>query len=221
MKKLQSSLRGFNADNDDERRRFAKEFVEEFVKDVAPPKRLDSSNAEWTTRVRCRFNETCPEDCDAVPNKSKGWKEYLVDFCWMEKKGLGGRVVVACESEWAADRWGSQTRWTFVEEDFEKLLAVKAPLKILIFSSTSESIRTSKDQEVDFPFSYAKERLEASLRGYSHHLPGETYLLLDFPATGDKDGEGVYDAHVWVSDGSEKPNVNFGPLAHGDLNRPA
>ena len=139
MKKIPMGVRDFKAGNTSERRDFAKKFVEEFVRNVAPPKYRKDAASAWTDRIRNQFMELCPGDCDAVPNKSKDWKEYLVDFTWMEKEGLGGRFLLACESEWASDRFGTQTRWGLVEEDFEKLLAVKASFKLLIFSSTPES----------------------------------------------------------------------------------
>jgi hypothetical protein len=218
MKKIPEGCRAFK-EGTDERRSLAKVFVEEFVRDVAPPKYLKDSNKSWTDRIRNQFTKLCPDDCDAVPNKAKDWKEYLVDFAWMEK-GPGGRVLLACESEWASDRFGTQTRWGLVEEDFEKLLAIKAPFKLLIFSSLPESLRTNPDPKVNFSIQTAKKSISISLQNYWHHLSGETYILLDFPATKDKDGDGVFDAYIWIAEKEREEKVKFDPLATGRLNRP-
>jgi hypothetical protein len=219
MNKIPMSCRDFKVGSTNERRRFAKEFVEEFVRGVAPNKRLKDSAKVWTDQIRSQFMKMCPEDCDTVPNKKEDWKEFLVDFTWMEK-GQGGRVLLACESEWASDRFGTQTRWGLVEEDFEKLLAVKAPYKLLIFSSIPESLRTNSDPEVNFSIQHAKDRIAISLRKYWHHLSGETYMLLDFPGTGDKDGDGVYDAYIWIAENDGEAEIKFDDLAGGKLNRP-
>jgi hypothetical protein len=104
------------------------------------------------------------------------------------------------------------TRWGLVEDDFEKLLAVKAPFKLLIFSSIPESLRTNPDPEVDFSIHRAIDNLKKSLQGYWHHLSGETYILLDFPATGVKGGDGVFDAYIWIAEKDGKQIVNFEKL---------
>ncbi len=218
MMTIPLSCRGFDAKNLVERRQVAKDLVETFVSDVAPHKRWKDATPIWTERVGNQFIKLCPEDCDAVPNKEEG--EYLVDFVWMEKRGLGGRVVLACESEWALDRFGTQTSWHLVEDDFEKLLAVKAPYKLLIFSSVPEHRRNNSDPAVNFSIQTAKDHITKSLQNYWHQLSGESYILLDFPETGDKDGDGVYDAYIWIAEKDGESEVKFDHLAEGKLNRP-
>ena len=203
--KIDESLRVFTKDNAPARLEIAKEFVAEFVRDLAPHRGKDKPS-DWTPRIADKFEQMCPEDCDVAPNKDKGWKEYLVDFTWMEKTGRGGRVLLACESEWASDRFGTQTSWPLVEDDFEKLLAIKAPFKVTIFSSDRTSQEPNQNPNVNFRIEYAIEHLRASLEEYSHHLAGESYILLDFPATGVKDGDGEFYAYGWTAlkDGNQR-----------------
>jgi hypothetical protein len=214
MNKITMCCRDFRQDSTNERRSFAKEFVQEFVRE-APPKG-ENKCAPWTEWVRKRFDDIRPEDCESAPSESS--KEYLVDFSWMET-GDGKRVLLACESEWASDRYGQHTLWGLVEEDFEKLLGVKAPFKVLIFSSTHQSRRTGSDPKLDFSIEYAREQLKRSLENYWHHLAGETYIFIDFPATGNTNGNGEYRAFAWIANETGKTIVVFEDLGHGELNR--
>lgn len=176
---IPEECREFSGANFDERRRVAKRFVEKFVESIAPPKSNDSDKA-WTQSERTRFIEICPEDCIAWPRDARTRKgEYLVDFGWVENGG-GNRVLLACESEWGSvTPW--KTHWWPVAYDFEKLLAVKAPFKVLIFSFDFERGGSDGVPDADFSIEYAKQRLEASLARYGHNFPGETYIFLDFP----------------------------------------
>jgi len=215
MNKVSMSCREFREGNTDERQMFAKEFLQEFVRDVAPPKGRDTCT-EWTKRIQEQFVRMCPEDCELAQRGSS--KEYLVDSSWMETEH-GKRVLLACECEWASDRYGDHTLWGLVEEDFEKLLGIKAPFKVLIFSSTSDSRRKGSDPKLDFSVEYARQRIKESLENYWHHLAGETYIFIDFPATGIKDGNGEYRAFAWIANETGKAMVDFEDLGHGELNR--
>jgi hypothetical protein len=214
MNKIPTSCRDFKVDDTNVRRDFAITFVQEFVRDVAPPKGMDTCT-EWTKRVAKRFSNLCPADCEAAPSASSS--EYLVDFTWMEKRD-GKRVLIACESEWGSDRFGMHTLWGLVEEDFEKLLSIKAPFKVLIFSS--DRMQTDADSDVDFSFEHARIRLRKSLENYWHHLFGETYIFIDFPATHVQNGNGEYEAFCWIAKDVGKSMVEFEHLTHGELNRP-
>lgn len=219
MERIPMEYRDFPPTRLEERADLAKKFVEEFVLSVAPSKNVDDFNADWTTAVRKRFDDIRPKDLELIPRKLDKLKEYLVDFAWLEQSE-GHRMIFACECEWASADYGRHTWWGLVEEDFEKLLAVKAPFKVLIFSSTLEDKRTSPDPQVDFTLATAKERLATSLTNYEHHLAGETYIFIDFPATGKKGGNGSYEAFIWVAEQCGKANVQFENLLPGVLNRP-
>lgn len=200
-----------------ERRRVAMSFIEEFVKTVAPSNR-DESDRAWTRSIRKRLIDIRPEYCYASPNnpnKAKG--EYLVDYTW-EEENNGKRVLLVCESEWGSGRYGT-TNWSPVEYDFEKLLAVKAPFKVLIFSSCCKSSESKPNLEVDFPIEYTKKKLKKSLENYWHHLPGEVYIFIDFPATGEKDRPGIYRSFIWLAEKHGKADVTFEDGPNGDLVR--
>jgi len=209
-------LREFNAGAEGERRTLAEELVTEFASGVAPAKCLDELNLAWTNWVRERFARTCPPDCQSVPDGTGCSKEFLVDFIW-EERNDGKRLILACESEWAADRFGKHTHWKLVEEDFEKLLVIKAPFKVLIFSSNSKNQDDTAD--VDFSIGRALKSLTRSLENYWHHLPGETYILLDFPATGDPSSSGVFKSYIRIADRNGKQTVSFVERVGGELNR--
>jgi len=98
-------------------------------------------------------------------------------------------------------------------------LSIKAPFKLLLFSSIPESRKTDPDQNVDFSLQHALDRIKILLQDYPH-TPGETYMLLDFPATGVAGGDGVYDAYIWIAEKGREEEVEIDPLASGKLKRP-
>jgi len=209
---IPDEFRGFSEANLDERRRIAKRFVEKFVDKMAPPKNLDSDR-EWTRSVQRRFLEICPEDCYPWPSDKLTRKgKYLVDVGWAENRG-GRRVLLACECELGSRRYG--TPWWPAEHDFEKLLAVKAPLKLLIFPSNFKLASPGEAPKADFSVEYAKQRLEASLHGYGHNIPGETYILLDFPRGYAEGSNGIYRAFTWIAKKYGDIAISLDSLANG------
>jgi hypothetical protein len=216
---IPESCRGFGqAGSCEKRLEFARKFIREFTKQIAPPRALDESNEEWTKWVRGRFIDICPSDCEAVPKDRctpKG--EFLVDYIWEEKEN-GRRILLAGESEWGSDRYG-KPHWYRVEEDFEKLLPLKAPFKVLIFSSNSRLLENQGTVEGDFSIGFAKDRLETSLGNYTHHIPGEVYILIDFPQTGDQGGNGEYQSLVWQAERFGKSEAKLQKLGSGQLTR--
>jgi len=202
-----------------EKRQVAEEFIQKFTKQVAPPKYLDCSNKAWTQSVRRRFIEICPEGCYALPSDPLTRKgEHLVDYTWAEVEN-GKRVLLASESEWGSDKYG-KPHWYRVEEDFEKLLSVKAPFKVLIFSSNCKVGESLGSVEGDFSIGFAKRMLETSLGNYGHHIPGEVYIFIDFPQTGVADSPGIFRSFIWLADQYGKAKVELRKAGHGDLIRP-
>jgi hypothetical protein len=194
----------------DERRLVANKFVQEFAKHAAPPKDSDERNEEWTRSVRGRFIEICPIGCRPIPeNRQSTRGEFLVDYLWEEKEN-GRRIILAGESEWGMDKYGKNPRWRPVEADFEKLLAVKSPFKVLIFSSNCNLPDSQGEMDGDFSIGFAKERLEASLRRYGHHIPGEVYVFID----------GKFQSSIWLAKQFGKETVNLLEGPGGDLIRP-
>jgi len=123
-----------------------------------------------------------------------------VDYCWHDwaNREVGNRLLLVCESEWGTkDRFGEEVCWQEVEVDFEKLLSVKAPFKLLIFTSNFQLDEAQSREDGDFSIEYARKRLSASLECYGHHLAGEVYVFLDFPRKCHE--EGVYRLFIWQS----------------------
>ena len=214
---IPEECRQFGEASFDERRRVAMSFIGMFVARAAPPTSVDDSDEAWTQSVRRRFIETCPEGCYALPSDPLTRKgEFLVDYTWAEEEN-GKRVLLASESEWGSGRFG-RIHWTPVEHDFEKLLAIKAPFKVLIFSSICGP--SGSMQVADFSFDYAKEKLKVSLENYGHHIPGEVYIFIDFPQTRKPDGDGKYQSFIWLAKKFGRNEVKPEKGPDGDLIRP-
>lgn len=215
--KIHGSCRSLPAKNFEKRRATANSFVLAFVKRIAPHKRDDNSNQQWTRVLRSKFIDLCPNDCSAYPPNAATRKgEFLVDYTWEEKAG-GKRLLLAAESEWASVGWG-RTSWSLVDQDLEKLLAVKAPFKVLIFSSKNKHKHRLLEGK-DFSFEYVRKKLKDSLEPYAHHLAGEVYIFIDFPETREPEGDGIYRSFTWVVEQTGRNTVMFSDGPNGKLHR--
>jgi hypothetical protein len=211
--------RGFDDENLEKRLEVAIEFVGAFAPKAAPPMSVDEKNKEWTKSVRRRLKVICTNECYMCPpdpDRSKG--EFLVDFSWAEIN-FPRRILLAGESEWGTNKFGEK-RWDRVEEDFEKLLSVKSPFKVLIFSS-NKNIRDSESaRDRDFSIGFAMKKIKSSLEGYGHHIAGEVYIFIDFPEGGDKNEPGQYQSFIWlVKKFGNAGEVIFENGPNGPLNR--
>jgi len=88
--------------------------------------------------------------------------EWLLDVVWMGRDRH--EIALAVESEWG--KTGD------VEDDFDKLMSIKARHKILLFAT-----KINKSSET-------VGRLESHLRAYPYHLEGEEYMALNVTAEG-------------------------------------
>ncbi len=203
----------------DERRQVAKSFIESFVERVATPKSVDDSDGAWTQSIRRRFFEICPEDCYALPDAPWNKRgEFLADVTWAEVD-KEKRLLLACEIEWGTG-WHGRTHWSLVEQGFERLLPLKAPFKVFIFSSDYTLKGPERTAKGDFSIEFAKEKLKASLENFGHHLPGEAYVLIDFPQTRIKNGPGKYRPFIWIAEKLGKAAVKFECGKEHNLKRP-
>ncbi len=211
--------RGFDEENLGKRLEVARGFVAAFAPGAAPPMSVDEKNKEWTKSVRRCLRAICTNECYMCPpdpDRSKG--EFLVDFSWAETE-FPRRILLVGESEWGADKFGKK-RWDRVEEDFEKLLAVKAPIKVLIFSSNLNIGDSESARDRDFSIGFAKQKMKTSLEGYGHHLAGEVYIFIDFPEGGGKNGPGDYRSFIWlVKKFGNAGDVSFEDGPNGTLSR--
>jgi|SRR5271157_249216 len=196
---IPDNCRKFGKKNFKVRLERANSFIEKFVEKVAPPKRVDDSDEAWTQSIRKRFFEICPGDCYALPDAPWDKKgEFIADVTWAETR-KEKRILLACEIEWGTG-WHAKTSWPLVAEHFEKLLPVKAPFKVFIFSSDDPPEGVKVIAEGDFSTEFAKEKLEASLKNYGHHLPGEVYIFIDFPRTHIPDSPGKFRSFIWIAE---------------------
>jgi hypothetical protein len=95
-------------------------------------------------------------------------REWLLDVVWWQP---GAGTMMAANWEWgnAGD----------IMHSFEKLMSVKAPLKLMVFGTRQAGaerpdilLRTDSDAIL--------QALGAALIDFSQHLEGETYLLLEY-----------------------------------------
>ncbi len=90
--------------------------------------------------------------------------EFLLDVVvWDRSSGEG--VTLAVECEWTQNI-------SAIEEDFWKLLVVKAPIKLMIFACNNNPTRFTQDA--------VREKLSKCLLLYRDHAEGERYIFMDY-----------------------------------------
>jgi hypothetical protein len=111
--------------------------------------------------------------------------EWLLDVVWIP----WGRheVVLAVESQWG--------KLPAIEDDFDKLMSIKARRKLLLFST-----RKHKGAED------IVQRLESNMQAYPYHLAGEEYMALEVTA------QGAYRYHFQVPSDGRLEAVNFNQI---------
>jgi hypothetical protein len=125
------------------------------------------SNPQWTISVRDVLHKLGNEaGCKVESRRTKNnpdCHEWLYDVVWLRQPPHTA-MELAAESEWGDP--GS------VQDDFQKLLCIKAPVKLLLFAykkGSSNSIAVW-------------DRIRNYLNDYPHHLSGETYIFMEFHA---------------------------------------
>lgn len=93
--------------------------------------------------------------------------EWLLDLSWWEP---GRGTVLACECE-----WGNAGE---IVHDFEKLLAIKAPLKLMIFCSRRAGAER-EDVLLRTDIDAILQAVGTALLDFNQHVAGETYVLLE------------------------------------------
>lgn len=129
--------------------------------DGLPPDKLSDPNAKYALWTAVITNRLCEMGASqgflACGHGAKDNGEWLLDVVWMRREGH--EVVLAVESEWGKP--GD------VEDDFDKLMSIKAQFKLLFFG-----VKSNKCSEMI-------KRLELLLRKYPYHLEGEEYLAVN------------------------------------------
>jgi hypothetical protein len=133
----------------------------------------ESRRPEWSKTIIGWFRDQGKAlGFDVYPDRGVKWQhpEYLNDLCWCVEEDWTPRTVMGAvyhglvlvlESEW-------DQSWDEILDDFDKLLDVKAPLKVLICGPTRPQLEI-------FP-----ERISGQIKAHMHQVPTERYLVLAF-----------------------------------------
>lgn len=158
------------------------------------------SRTPWTAWIKKTLYEVMGEKQFVISPEgySSTRGEFLRIDVTVEEREVPKRIVLAVESE--IDN--TKSRYKAIEHDFEKLLAVKSPFKLMIYSSEKQGFTNGKAVDV----------LRRNLEPYGHHLKGETYIFVDYFEHSRKNGSFI--AHAWQSEsnGMQKP-VRISPVS--------
>jgi hypothetical protein len=114
---------------------------------------------EWTSAVKHVLSERGEQSGYHVHCSGRATShELMLDVLWCFGSSACAGIALACESEWNyADE---------VSRDFQKLLVVKAPLKLLIYSG-----REPMGGQI-------RARVKQDMELYPHHAAGEEYVFV-------------------------------------------
>lgn len=128
-----------------------------------------NNSTAWTKALKESLRSLLESESSNVTDvlysdSSDSRHEFLLDIVvWDRNDGEG--VILAVESEWLQDV-------AAVEEDFWKLLIVKAPIKLMIFACNRNPRTFSQDAI------WAK--LSNCIQSYGDHIKGEFYVFMDY-----------------------------------------
>lgn len=125
----------------------------------------NASNREWTKAICAgliRFGKL-QQDIMVCCHGSSDQGEWVLDVVWFAKQTH--QIVLAVESEWGKPE--------DVQDDFDKLMNIKARRKLLLFGTKIESERQR-----------LLALIEESMKSYPCHTAGEEYMLVDFQTGG-------------------------------------
>ncbi|MFZ0521620.1 MAG: hypothetical protein WAL95_11390 [Candidatus Acidiferrales bacterium] len=123
---------------------------------------------EWT-RVHYKAFEKLGRESGFEICRS-GTGGYLLDLIWYSQSSH--EIALGLEME-----WGTETSTELVSYDFEKLLHIKAPLKVMIFQTRNHDVQSAP----------IRRKLETEyMAKFSKHMSKEQYLLVEFTAPWNK-----------------------------------
>jgi hypothetical protein len=152
-------------------------------------------NTAWTKAIKAILEELAQPEYECLYSAPKADNhEFLADFTWWDKNRK--RLILACESEFGnpRDRKNDLDR---IGYDFDKLLSIKAEMKLMIFDSNS-----LKSGQI-------LENLTSRAREFSQHCAGEIYMLLDTVAFEDTTRVRLWGAVIQRD--STNPDLAFMP----------
>jgi len=147
--------------NYESRLALAKTLARELAFEIPPVFEGYDATTRWTTAIKDVLRKLMPQTWRMIPlrnDSSAG--EFLVDACWWVNS-MGAALVA--EFEW-------HHSWEEIVKDFEKLLVIKSPIKLMIFASSKGALSSSK----------IEKELKGYLSEYDHHIAGETYIFIDY-----------------------------------------
>ena len=125
-----------------------------------PTKRKDFKEVKARTRIEiARILDELGQTCQMQTLYENHPQEFLYDVVWINASGRM-ELAVECEVSFSvAD----------VLYDFRKLLHAKAPLKLMLFSDSSQLQREN-----------IVGKIEEELKSFKGHVPGEEYIVVQF-----------------------------------------
>lgn len=127
------------------------------------------NNTEWTKNIKAKLAECAASfGLDTTPSEKHNWGEWLFDQCWVDarKDDYTGWVFngfyLALESEWGTNYWE-------LCADFDKLMIVRAPVRVMIFQNF-------KDHDVK----NIAIKLAKRANAFSGSQTGDTYLFAGY-----------------------------------------
>ncbi|MCU1255737.1 MAG: hypothetical protein JWM83_2036 [Candidatus Angelobacter sp.] len=126
-----------------------------------PKRRAIRTNAVKTTlrREGKKLGFHTFPDNDRRLKKIRG--QWLFDLVWWDDSPRRKGIALAVESEWNAGK-------NDILHDFEKLLCIKSPLKLMIYR-----VRGANKEQV-------RDGIKEYLLGFGQHVQGENYILCEF-----------------------------------------
>ena len=129
----------------------------------------DSNRRSYRTkalkRVLRREAHNLPRKIRVFPDTDGRLKErqseWLLDLVWWNDEPGRKGVELAVESEWNA-------AVNDVVYDFEKLLGIKSPLKLMLYRTTPKTRAA------------VQSKIEEYLSQFRHHVKGENYVICEY-----------------------------------------
>lgn len=123
-----------------------------------------NTDSEWTDAVKNALRKIGENKGFCVRPSDEEPKEHLLDLIWQSgDPDHDNDILLAVESEWGAKN--------LVWEDFEKLMQIKAPIKLMVWSTNNH-----EQQSTEVLDGIAKKYMEK----FHQHVKGEDYLLVEF-----------------------------------------
>jgi hypothetical protein len=130
------------------------------VFDEVPRKRKEFKEVKARTKIEiARVLDDLGQTCQMETLYENHPQEFLYDVVWLNGSGTM-ELAVECEVSFSASD---------VLYDFRKLLHAKAPLKLMLFSDSSQLQREN-----------IVGRIEEELKSFRGHVPGEEYIVVQF-----------------------------------------